>query len=53
MLGLVPEEHKVLITCLISRGKVDKVMEMLEREFHFNRPNTGIAFTIPIEKLSL
>ena len=53
LLGLVPEEHKAVITCLIPRDKVDKALDMLESRFSFNKPNTGIAFTIPIEKLSL
>ncbi len=53
LLGLVPEEHKVLITCLMSGPKAGKALDMLEDKFHFNKPNTGIAFTIPIEKLSL
>ena len=53
MLGLVPEEHKVLITCLMPRDKVGKALDILTDRFCFNKPNTGIAFTIPIEKLSL
>lgn len=52
MFGLVPEEHKVLITCLLPCDKVDAVLAMLEEKFRFDQPNTGIAFTIPVEKLS-
>lgn len=50
--GLVPEENKVVITCLASRKRSDKIMNMLTNEFDFDMPNTGIAFTIPVEKLS-
>lgn len=53
MLGLVPEVHKVVITCFISRDKLDNALKMLERDFHFDKPNTGIAFAIPIEKFSV
>ena len=52
MLGLVPEENKVLITCLISDEKSAAIFKMLTEDFHFDKPNTGIAFTIPIDKLS-
>lgn len=53
MLGLVPEENKVVITCLLSGEKADAALEMLVKKFNFDKPNTGIAFTIPVEKLSL
>lgn len=53
MLGLVPEENKVLITCLLPSERTGAVLEMLVRKFHFDQPNTGIAFTIPVERLSL
>ena len=51
--GFVPEEHKALLTCLVPSKKVDDIFVMLDEKFDFNKPNTGIAFTIPIEKLSL
>lgn len=52
MFGLVPEENKVVITCLLPRDKAEAVLQMLIDQFHFDQPNTGIAFTIPVEKLS-
>lgn len=52
VLGFVVEEHKVLITSLISDEKADDVLKTLIKEFHFDNPNTGIAFTIPVEGLS-
>ncbi len=52
MLGFVPEENKVLITCLLPSDKTDAVLNMLIEKFHFDRPNTGIAFTVPVERLS-
>ena len=52
MLGLVPEENKVVITCLLPAEKSSAVFDMLVKKFDFDKPNTGIAFTIPIEKLS-
>lgn len=50
--GLVHEEHKVLITCLVSSEEAGAIFDMLTEEFDFNKPNTGIAYVIPLEKLS-
>lgn len=52
VLGLVPEENKIIITGLMKLENADRVFDLLVRKFEFNKPNTGIAFTIPIEKLS-
>lgn len=51
-LGLVPEDHKIVITCVIAHEKTDALLRLLNDHYHFNRPNTGIAFTIPIEQWS-
>ena len=50
--GLVPEEQKVVITCLLQKKKSDEMIQMLTEKFHFDKPNTGIAFTVPVDKLS-
>ncbi len=52
ILGMVPEEEKVVITCLLPEEKTDAVFNMLINKFHFDKPNTGIAFTIAVEMLS-
>ena len=52
VLGFVPEENKVLITCLMRRENADRLLSVLKEEFDFKKPNTGIAFIIPIDKLS-
>lgn len=53
MLGLVPEENKVVITCILQKSKVEEIFELLLNKFKFCKPNTGIAFTIPISGLSI
>ena len=53
VLGLVPEENKIVITSLIPDEKVNSILEMLAAKFRFDQPNTGIAYTIPVERLSL
>jgi hypothetical protein len=50
-LGLKHEKQKVVILSLEKQAKAGEVLEMLRRDFHFGQPHTGIAFTLPIEKL--
>ncbi len=51
LLGLVAEEKKIIITGLILEKKTQALFDMLVRDFQFNQPNTGIAFTTPVGKL--
>ena len=50
--GLVPEEKKAVITCLPTCAKIKPVLKLLEDQFGFNKPNTGIAFTVPVDMVS-
>ena len=52
VLGLIPEENKVLITCVSDADKASAAMNMLTEKFHFDKPNTGIAFTVNIENIA-
>ena len=52
MFGLVHEKNKVLINCLISESEVDDIFNILAADFHFEKPHTGIAYTIPVVGLS-
>jgi hypothetical protein len=52
LLGLVPEENKILISWLSSCKEADAIFDMLVTDFDFNKPNTGIAYAIPVEKLT-
>ena len=52
VLGLVPEKDKAVITSLLSQEKADIILKMLVETFGFNKPNTGVAFTVPLHKLS-
>lgn len=53
MLGLVPEEKKVMITCIIAGDLSGQLLEQLVTKYNFDKPNTGIAFTVPVDKLSV
>lgn len=50
--GLTPEEKKVVITCVIKQSKKQDFLEMLEKDFQFVKPNSGIAYITPIEEIS-
>lgn len=50
--GLDAEQGKVLITCLLRSEKAMQLIETLYRDYKFDKPNTGIAFSIPVEGLA-
>ena len=52
VLGLVYEENKAVITCLLKNDRLDSVFNMLNEKYDFDKPNTGIAFTIPVESIA-
>ncbi|MDR0248230.1 MAG: hypothetical protein LBI44_00985 [Oscillospiraceae bacterium] len=52
ILGLVPEENKVIIVCVSRHFKIEAVLRLLVDKYNFDKPNKGIAFTMPIEKIS-
>lgn len=52
VLGLVPEENKAVITCVMPRTRADVVLKMMVEKFRFDKPNTGVAFTMPIDRVS-
>lgn len=53
MLGLVPDEKKIMITCLVAGNLSDKILDQLVEQFNFDKPNTGIAYVVPVDRLSL
>jgi hypothetical protein len=50
-LGLVPEDNRVVVTCLLPSEESAPLIEALIEEFSLGKP-TGAAFTIPVETLS-
>ena len=50
--GFITEEHKVIITALLLQNTSNELLDDLIDRHNFNKPNTGIAFTIPVEGLS-
>ncbi len=50
--GLEAEQGKVLISCLVKTDHARELIDRLYRDYHFDKPNTGIAFTVPVEGLA-
>ena len=50
--GLEAEQGKVLISCLVKTDKAKELISVLYNDYHFDKPNTGIAFTIAVEGLA-
>jgi nitrogen regulatory protein PII len=51
-LGLVPEKDKAVITCVLPDEKSNAVFAVLAEKFHFDKPGMGMAFTMPVDRLS-
>ncbi len=52
-LGLETEENKVVISCLLPTLKAEVLTEVLSNDYDFKSKNTGIAFSIPLDGLSI
>ncbi len=52
-LGFETEEHKVMLSCLLPTPKAQELTEILKTQYQFQNKNTGIAFSISLEGLSL
>ena len=51
-LALVPEKNRVVITCVSTYLKTEAIFKLLVEKFNFDKPHTGIAFTVPITRVS-
>ncbi len=49
--GFEVEESKVLVSCLLRYEQAEACIDILCRDYHFDKPNTGIAFSVPVEGL--
>ena len=50
--GFEVEEGKVMISCLMPSEKAIELTDVLYNKYGFRKPNTGIAFSIPVEGLA-
>lgn len=49
--GLAPEKNKAVILCVSTNVKINAFLKVLTKQFDFGKPNTGIAFTSPVERV--
>lgn len=47
--GFESEQRKVIISCLLKNEKAKKLIDVLCKEYNFDKPNTGTAFSISVE----
>ena len=50
--GFEAEQGKVIISCLLKTDAAKALLEELYSDYNFKKPNTGIAFGIPVEGLA-
>ena len=50
--GLVNEKKKVILIGLINNSVADEIISMLNEVYNFKESGTGIAFTIPVNRLA-
>lgn len=50
--GFEFEPGKIMIACLLKTEKAKELIEILYKEYKFNKPNTGIAYSIKVEEIA-
>ena len=50
--GMSRDVRTVIIFCVSTDTKINKFLDRLLTEFNFDKPHTGIAYTIPINSIS-
>lgn len=50
--GFESVESKVMISCLLKTDNAKKLIDVLYNEYNFKMPNTGIAFSVPVEGMA-
>lgn len=50
-LGISWDAGKVILMGMTAAARVDGILEMLNEDFSFKRPGTGIAFTVRVDSI--
>lgn len=50
--GFESVQNKVMISCLLKDEKARELMRVLYDKYNFNKPNTGIAFSVSVEGMA-
>ncbi len=51
LLGIAIEPEKEIVLTLTSSGKVDPILEGIQRAANLSKPGTGIAFVVPVDRI--
>lgn len=49
--GFDAEQKRAIISCLIPTKNASNIIQILYNDYNFNKPNTGVAFSVPVEGL--
>ena len=49
--GFESGQGRVIISCLLKKDKAEELIDILYKNYNFNKPNTGIAFSVTVEGL--
>ncbi len=50
--GFESVQQKVMISCLLKNEKAEQLINLLYDKYNFNKPNTGIAFSVSVEGIA-
>ena len=50
--GFEAEQGRVIITSLVKIEEAKKLIDLLHKEYKFDKPNTGIAYSISVEGIA-
>ena len=50
--GFETEQKKVMLSCLLKNEKAKQLLDVLYTKYRFDQPNTGIAFSVPVEGIA-
>ncbi|OQA79277.1 MAG: hypothetical protein BWY30_00167 [Tenericutes bacterium ADurb.Bin239] len=51
-LGFTLEQNKLFLLGFVKTNQVPAIFSVLEHKYQFKQPNSGFAFTFPLEKIS-
>lgn len=50
--GFETKQNKVMLACLLKDEKAKELTQLLYKKYKFNKPNTGIAYSVSVEGLA-
>jgi hypothetical protein len=50
--GFGEDPARAMISCLVKRASAMTLIDILHNDYHFDKPNTGIAFSVSVEGLA-